>query len=192
MTGDEVRGHWLSCALEFAEIHYPEDVARRLLDGLPREVKHSAGRTEPAAWCPRAHHVELLRAIAAASREEGRVFDDLLAYGQFVGKKTIDGALKPFMAIVSPKLFARKLPELWARDYRGEGKLESEFAQVDEGRLAVRFTGIRGYDHVGVAALGWIKTAVGSLVGKTPQVKQTGWSLRHASPSEMACEVSWS
>jgi hypothetical protein len=192
MTEDEVRGHWLNGALEFAEIHYPADVARRLVDGLPREVKQSAGRTEPAAWCPRAHHVELLRAIASASRDEGRVFDDLLAYGQFVGKKTVDGALKPFMAIVSPKLFARKLPELWARDHRGESKLESEFTQLDEGRLPIRFTGIRGYDHVGVAALGWIKTAVGSLVGKTPQVRQTGWSLRHTSPSEMVCEVSWS
>lgn len=192
MIEDEVRGYWLSGAVSFIGVHYPGETGRRLLDGLTRDLRVLAPRAEPAAWYPRAHHIELLRAIAAVNKDETRIYEDLVAYGQFVGSEATTGALKPFMSIVSPKLFVKKLPELWARDHRGESKLESDFSQVDEGRAPLKLSGIRGYDHVGVAMLGWIKVAMNGLLGKTPVIKQAGWSLRHVAPSEMVCEVSWS
>lgn len=192
MTDEEVRGYWISGAVSFINTHFPAESGRRLLDTLPRELRVSAPRLEPAAWCPRAHHVELLRAIASVSKDEARIYDDVMTYGQFVGTEATQGALKPFMAIVSPRLFAKKLPDLWARDFRGESRLETDFSLVDESRLSLRLSGIRGYDHVGVAMLGWIKTALRGLLEKTPLVKQTGWSIRHTAPSEMTCEVSWS
>jgi hypothetical protein len=190
MTDDEVRGYWISGAVSFIGVHYPGEPGRRLIDGLSRELR--AASVEPAAFYPRAHHVELLRAIASMNRDENRIYEDILAYGQFVGSEATHGALKPFMSIVTPRLFVKKLPDLWARDHRGESQLDSDFSEVDQARVGVRLSGIRGYDHVGVAMLGWIKVALSGLLGKTPVVKQTGWSLRHAAPSEMACEVTWS
>jgi hypothetical protein len=136
--------------------------------------------------------VALLRAIASASTDEHRVFDDLMAYGQFIATEAINGALRPLMAMSTPKMFAKRLPDLWAMDHRGDGQLESDFAQLDEGRLPLRLTGIRGYDHVGIAQLGWVKAALSGLLGRPPQVKQTGWSLRNVAPSELVCEVTWS
>lgn len=192
MSDDEVRGYWISGAVSFINTHYAGDAGRRLLEGLTRELKASAPHVEPAAWCPRAQHIELLRAIASMNKDETRIHDDIMAYGQLVGSEATNGTLRPFMSIVTPKLFAKKLPELWARDYRGESKLEADFSQVDESRLPLRLSGIRGYDHVGVAMLGWIKNAMRGLLGKSPVVKQTGWSVRHPAPSEMVCEVTWS
>jgi hypothetical protein len=191
MTDEKVRGYWLGGAPEFVRIHFPADQGRRLLEGLPQELKLSIDRVEPAAWYPRAHHVALLRALGSMAKEEDRVFEDLLNYGQFVATRAFAGELKPFMAIVSPRLFVKKLPDLWARDHRGESKLEGDFAKLEEARLPLKLSGIRGYDHVGVVTLGWIKTAIGTLVGRTPRVKQAGWSVRHSAPSEMLCEVSW-
>jgi hypothetical protein len=193
MTEDEVRGYWISGAVSFIGVHYPRETGRRLLDGLTRDLRIAAPRIEPATWCTRAQHVELLRAIASASSDEHAIYEDLIAYGQFVASEATNDALRPFMSIVSPRLFTKKLPELWERDHRGgESKLESDFSQVDEAKLPLRLSGIRGYDHVGVAMLGWIKGALASLVGKTPLVKQSGWSLRHVAPSEMVCEMNWS
>jgi hypothetical protein len=192
MTDEEVRGYWLSGAVAFIGVHYPSETGRRLLEGLTQEVRSAATHAEPAGWYPRAHHVELMRAIASANKDEHRIFDDLVHYGQFVGSEATNGVLKPFMSIVSPRVFAKRLPELWARDHRGESQLESDFSQIDEARVPLRLLGIRGYDHVGVAMLGWIKVALTGLLRKTPSLKQTGWSIRHAAPSEMVCEVTWS
>jgi hypothetical protein len=189
---DEVRGYWISSAVSFIGVHYPRETGRRLLDGLTREFRSANPHVEPAGWYPRAQHIEILRAIASVNRDEPRIYDDLLAYGQFVGSEATNGVLKPFMSIVSPKIFAKKLPDLWARDHRGESKLESDFSVVDESRVPFRLSGVRGYDHIGIVMLGWIKSALTGLLGKTPVVKQTGWSLRHSAPSEVTCEVIWS
>lgn len=192
MTDQQVRGHWLSGAVAFMAVHFPADAGHLLLENLPREVRLAAPRVGPAEWCSSAQHVALLRAIGSASKEEQRVFDDLMAYGQFIATEATSGVLKPLMAMCTPKMFAKRLPELWAMDHRGDGQLESDFAQLDEGRLTLRLSGIRGYDHMGIAQLGWVKAALGGLLGRPPQVKQTGWSLRNVAPSELACEVTWS
>lgn len=192
MIDAEVRGYWISGAVSFIGVHYPSETGRRLLDGLTRELRAAAPRVEPAQWYPRILHIELLRAIASVGKDEGAIYEDLMAYGKFVGSEATNGALKPFMSIVSPRLFAKKLPDIWARDQRGDGQLESDFSQVEEARLPLKLSGIRGYDHIGVAMLGWIKFALSGLVNKSPAIKQTGWSLRHTAPSEMVCEVSWS
>jgi len=192
MTDEHVRGHWLSGAVAFMTVHFPAETGHRLLENLARDVRLAAPRVGLAEWCPRTHHVELLRAIASVSQDERGVFDDLVAYGQFVATEATRGPLKPLLSIVTPRMFAKRLPDLWAMDHRGESKLDSDFALLDEGRLVLRLSGIRGYDHVGVARLGWVKSTLGELIGKTPQLKQSGWGLRHSAPSEMTCEVTWS
>jgi hypothetical protein len=134
----------------------------------------------------------LLRAIASVHRDEAGAYQDLLTYGQYVGREVCSGALKQLMLVSTLKLFAKKLPELWARDHQRDGKLESDISQLEDSRLGLQLSGIRGYDHVGVVTLGWLRGAMASFTPKTVQIKQTGWSLANAAPSEMSCEVSWS
>jgi hypothetical protein len=192
MTEYAVRGYWITGAIAFMGTHFSSETNDRLLSGLPKELRLALAGLDPVQWCPRAHHVELMNAIASVQRNEAGAYEDLLAYGQYVGSELANGALRPFMLIATLKLFAKKLPAIWTRDHQDDGKLESDIAQLDEARLPLRFTGIRGYDHVGVVTLGWVKGALGRFVRKGVQVKQTGWSLRQGGPNEMSCEVSWS
>jgi hypothetical protein len=192
MTDELVRGYWISGAVAFMGARYSSETTERLLSGLSKEVRVTLTQVDPIQWYPRSHHIELMNAIASVQKSEQGVYEDLVAYGQHVGAELASGPLRPFMLVVTLKLFAKKLPMLWVRDHQDDGKLESDIAQLDEARLPLRLSGIQGYDHIGVATLGWIKGAMTRFNRKGLQLKQSGWSLRLRGPAEMACEVSWS
>lgn len=192
MMDQQVRGYWITGAVAFMGVHYSLEQNERLLATLPKELRLSFNRLGPAEWCPRSYHVDLLRAIASAHRDEAGSYRDLLTYGEYVGAEAANGALKQFMLAATLKLFSKKLPNLWLRDHGLDGRLESDIAQLDDSRLGLQLSGIRGYDHVGIATLGWIKGALGRFTRKNIQIKQTGWSLGQSAPNEMSCEVTWS
>lgn len=192
MSEPMVRGSWLMGAVAFMGVHYPSDTNERLLGGLTKELRVAVGQLEPTQWCPRSHHVELMRAIASVHRDERRAFDDLIAYGQYVGTDAAHGSLRHFVRVVTPALLAKKLPVLWSNDHGDDGRLESDIAPIDEGRLPLKLIGATGYDHIGIATLGWVKGVMSELTGKAVTVRQAGWSLRSASPVELVSEVSWS
>lgn len=192
MTEQSVRGHWTTSALSFIDSHYSASTSERLVSDLPRELRQAVAQMGPAEWCPRNYHVDLMAAIVSVHDDENRAFQDLMTYGQYVAAEATAGPLRQFMLVATLKLFAKKLPQLWDRDHLGSGSLESDIAFLDEGRLPLRFSGIQGYDHVGPAMLGWVKTAITRFVGKTVYVKQGGWSLSQPAPREINCEVRWS
>jgi hypothetical protein len=191
MMSQLVRGYWISGAVTFMKRHYPAEAAKSILDKMPRDVQSVVAACEPAQWYPRSHHVELMTGIAAVNRDDAAASRDLLAYGEHVGSELADGSLKPFLQVSTPKLLAKKLPDFWTRDHQDGSKLESDIAQLDEGRLPLRFSGLRDYDHAGIAKLGWIKSMLALLTKKPIRVKQQGWSLARPGPDEIVCEVSW-
>ena len=192
MSEQMVRGYWANGALSFIDNHYSASTSERLIGGLPRELRESVAQLGPAEWCPQSQHVELLNVIASVHDEEARAFEDLMEYGHYVGSEVIAGPLRQFMLVVTLKLFAKKLPQLWERDHLSSGSLETDIAWLDDGRLPLRLTGVQGYAHAGPAMLGWVKAALQRFVGKTVYVKQTGWSLSQPAPREIQCEVRWS
>jgi hypothetical protein len=147
---------------------------------------------QPVHWYPRAFHVEVMSSLVSAQRDESSALESLLAYGQLVATDLAHGSLRPLVQILSPKLLAKKLPHFWEADHQADGTLETDIAQVDDGRLPLRLMGLQGYQHVGIAALGWIKGFLLALGRREVSVKQSGWSLGKAAPSDMACEVRWS
>ena len=192
MSEQYVRARWLIGGVKFLRSHYSPEVNEHLLGMLPRGLYASLAELQPAEWCERAHHVELLRVIAAAQRDESATFDSLVAYGQSVGADLAAGVLRPMLAIMTPRLLAKKLPQLWANEHQTGGRLESDIAHIDDGRLPLRIASAHGYDHVGVATLGGVKGLLGAVGCKDVSVKQTGWRLAQAAPAEMTCEVRWS
>lgn len=192
MSEQMVRGYWANGALSFIDNHYSASTSERLIAGLPRELRESVAQLGPAAWCPRSQHVELMHVIASVHNDEARAFEDLMEYGYYVGSEVTAGPLRQFMLVVTLKLFAKRLPQLWERDHLACGSLEADIAWLDDGRLPLRLTGAQGYDHAAPAMLGWVKAALQRFVGKSVYVKQTGWSLSQPSPRDIQCEVRWS
>jgi hypothetical protein len=95
------------------------------------------------------------------------------------------------MKILTPTLFAKKVPELWERDHRGSGHFEADVSHADEGRIGMKLVGADGFDHIGIAAIGFITFGLNNMGKTNIQVKQTGWSLATPSPHEVAYEITW-
>jgi hypothetical protein len=192
MSEHVVRGFWLTGGIKFMRTQYPADVNERLLGALPRPLRASLADIQPVQWYARSHHAEMLNAIVSAHRDETSAFESLIGYGQLVAGDIASGALRPLMQILTPKLLAKKLPQMWAGDHQADGALEVDTAQVDDGRLLLKLSHLQNYPHVGVVTLGWIKGFLTSLGRRDVTVKQTGWSLGQAGPSELNGEVRWS
>jgi hypothetical protein len=192
MSEAMIRGAWLIAGVKFMRAHFSAETNEYLLASLPKALRSSLAELQPVQWCPRAHHVEMLRAIAAAHRDEAAAQASLLAYGQSAANDATSGAWRPLSRILTPKLLGRKLPNFWLNDHQEDGVLESDIAQIAEGRLPFTLSAIDGYDNVGIATLGWIKGLLLALGRKDVTVQQSGWSLHKPGPSAMTCEVRWS
>jgi hypothetical protein len=192
MTSELVRAHWITSAPSFLAGHFAEDVGQRLRESLPVDARRALTELEPVQWCPREHHVELMKAIASVKKLDADVLQDLVGYGEYVARLRLEGTFRHLLPILTLKLFAKNLPALWARDHQDGSRLEVDLAPIDDGRLPFGILGAREYDHVGVVALGWVKHAVSELTKRPVQAKQRGWALRTPAPDEIQCEVSWS
>lgn len=192
MNERTIRGYWLTGGVKFLRTQHSPEANERILGALPRALRAVLAEIQPAQWYPRSHHVDLLKAIASAQRDEASAYESLLAYGQLVATDAANGSLRSLIPILTPLLLARKLPTLWSADHQDDGRLESDIAHIDSGTLSLKLVGLQHYDHVGVATLGWLKGLLVALGRKGIAIQQTGWSLGQASPSELQAEVRWS
>ncbi len=192
MSDHLVRGHWLTGGVKFLRTHYPVEVNERLLGGLPKALRALVLDIQPVHWYPRAHHVDMLNAIVSVHRDEASAYRSLSAYGELVATDAVNGALRPLMGILTPRLLARKLPSMWLNDHQNDGALDVDIARVDDAWLGLKLSGLQGYSHGGIEALGWIKGLVGALGARDVVLEQSGWSLGRAAPEELTGEVSWS
>jgi hypothetical protein len=192
MIEQSVRGHWLTGGIKFLRTHYSGEASERLLGALPKALRALILDIQPVQWYPRAHHTDLLNAIVSAHRDEASAHQSLVAYGQLVATDACNGPLRPLIPILTPKLLARRLPQLWASEHQADGALQVDIAQVDDRRLALRLVGLADYAHVGVVTLGWITGFLSALGGRELVTKQTGWSLAQPAPTELIGEVRWS
>ncbi|HEX2671605.1 MAG TPA: hypothetical protein VHM25_12070 [Polyangiaceae bacterium] len=192
MTEHWVRGHWLTGGVKFLQTHYPPETNERLLGALPKGLRALVLDIQPVQLYPRAHHVDLLNAIASVHRDEASAYDSLSAYGELVANDAAKGALRPLMGILTLRLLARKLPDLWRNDHPDDGVLDVDIAEVDDACLGLKLSGLNDYAHVGVVTLGWIKGLVSALGARNVVLKQTGWSLGQGAPDQLTFEVRWS
>ncbi len=191
MSEASIRGHWLTGGAKFVRTHYPPEAGELLLDAFPRPLKSLLTEIQPVSWYPRAFHVDILRAIAAAQRGEAAVMDGLVAYGNLIASDLAAGALRPLLPLLTPKLLGKRLPQLWASEHQGEGRLEVDIAQSDEGRLALTILA-PGYEHISMVTLGFVAGLVRAIGKKDVTVKQTGWSMAQPAPASVSGEVRWS
>ena len=192
MSEQLVRGYWLTGGIKYLRTHQTPEANERLLGSLSKSFRSQLADIQPGQWYSRAHHVDLMNAMVSPYRDELAAYESLLTYGQLVATDLSTGVLRSLVQILTPKLLSKKLPQLWAADHRGDGSLETDIAQADEGRLALRFASLSSYQHVGIVTLGWIKGLLASLGRRDVVVRQTGWSLAQAAPREMSGEVRWS
>lgn len=186
-----IRGYSVKQQLNFLERQYEPAVSRRLLETIPTDVRTGLGDLKAAEWYPRAYSIGVLRAIASnhGSDEKG-VYSDLARCGTFIATEATNTFLKLLMKILTPALFAKKIPEFWKRDQTG-GHFEVDTSGVKDGTLKLELCDVEGFDHIGVIGIGWISYGLTAMGKSNVVVTQKGWALANPGPKNIEYHVRW-
>src|ERR1700722_8696935 len=94
-----------------------------LSDHMPAEflqvVAAKTSTLKPGHWYPRAEVMTLWRAVAEAGDSEATAYDNLVRCGEFSANAAAGTFLKFLLKVLTPRMFARKLPDFWAHDHQG-------------------------------------------------------------------------
>lgn len=186
-----IRGYSVKQQFNFLQTQYEPEVSGRLLQTIPVEILTGLNDPKPADWYPRSYSVAILRAIASHhGADEQAAYADLVRCGTFIATEATNTFLRLLMKVLTPALFAKKIPEFWKRDQTG-GHFEVDTSGAKHGTFELRLCDVEGFDHIGVVSLGWILFGL-SAMGKTDVVvNQTGWKLTNPGPTQIHYQVRW-
>jgi len=186
-----IRGYSVKQQLNFLQTQYEPGVAERLFSQIPGGVRDGVSNIKPAEWYPRQYSVEILRAIAShRGKDETAVQGDLVRCGTFIATEATNTFLKILMKMLTPAIFAKKIPEFWQRDQKG-GHFEVDTSNAKDGHLTLKLCDVEGFDHIGVLSMGWISFGLKSLGKNDVVVAQHGWSLGSPGPKTISYDVKW-
>jgi hypothetical protein len=186
-----MRGYTMIGSMAFIDEHYDEATRKRLYDGLSPEVRSHLTTYKRVEWYPRPHLVAFLRGIANVhGTDQQAVFQDIVSCGRFVAKDAATTFLRLLMKILTPVLFAKKIPDIWERDSKG-GKMVADASHADERLLLIHLTDVEGFDHIGPLALGWITFAMTAMGKRGAEGKVPAWSLATPGPRDLKIEITW-
>jgi len=183
-----VRAYMARSAATFMQDTFGEAELARILKDVSPGARSAATALKPAEWCPVSEFAELLRALATKSdgkSEHAR--DRLVACGEFIAREATNTFLKIVIRMLTPSLFAKKLPDLWKRDCSG-GTFEVDAA---DNKLVIRLAGMDGFDHVPCTAAGFVKFALTTMGKTVEQVQIHNWSLTQPCADGARVELTW-
>lgn len=165
-----------------------EAASRRAMERLSPETRAALEGAKPAGWYSVNAISELFGQIAGlASGDEDRAREMLIDAGAFNAKEATNTFLKLLMRMLSPPLFARKLPDFWRRDCT-RGRLEVE---VTGQRLLCRFYEMEGFDHVVAGTAGFASFALGAMGKTVEKITLEGWGLDRPWSEGASMELAW-
>ena len=189
MTNDvKVRGYIVSKASAYLKSIVGEAEARRIFESLSPQLASAIGQAKPAEWMPAAYSSEILRAIVATTKgDEAKARDELVKCGRYIANEATNTFLRLLMRVLTPALFAKKLPGFWERDSTA-GRYEVD---VTEEKITCRLSDMQAFDHIAPIGLGYVSFALESMGKTITRSELHGWSLGNPNASEAMFELYW-
>lgn len=185
-----IRGYSLRQTARYIETRLEPELSRRAIETLPPDTRKLMGAFEPAEWYPRSHAIALYRSIVSV-RGGDAAFPELMACGEFIASEATNTFLRLLMKIMTPTLFAKKVPDFWTRDQKG-GHFEVDVSAAGDGKIAMTLVDVGDYEHIAGIAGGFIRFGMVALGKKGVSIEQTGWSLATPSPRDVHYQIRWS
>ena len=161
---------------------------QRIIDGLSGTTRSIVTAEKPADWAPMSNYVELLNVVAGLGKgDDAKAQDRLIEAGRFVAQEASTTFLKLFLKMLTPSMFAKKVPTVWQRDF-SRGRAEAE---ISEKRLVFRMFGISEMDHIPCTAPGFISFAMESMGKSIQSINVHNWSLTAPCVDGAYFELEW-
>jgi len=188
MSETQVRGYTVLKTAAYIKHATGEQEAKRILQGLSPSLQQALTTATPASWLPVAHCSELFSAVAGLAKgDEAKAKAELINCGEFLGNEATNTFLKLVMKILTPAMFAKKLPSLWSRDATG-GKYDVE---VYDDRIVCKLLEMEEFEHIGPISVGYVSFALQAMRKPVAKSNLHGWSLDKPRPKECWFELYW-
>jgi hypothetical protein len=186
------RGYLIERHFAFIESHFNAEEAERIMSSISDEHLSLRPQLKSADWYSREHVVAISRAIASAASSEDEAYQLLGECGRFMSNEATNTYMRLLLKILTPSIFAKKLPSFWERDNKNGGNFDPSETKVSDGYLRLKMVGVEGFDHVAPVSGGFCSFVLGAMGKKDVKVKQEGWTLARPGPDSYVLEFSWS
>jgi hypothetical protein len=191
MSDREIKSYSLFGSKLFVDENYDEATRQRIFAALSPEAKEVLGRPKKPAVVAPEYAAQIWSGIADVHKEEPqKAFDQLVACGRYSGNYATNTYLKLLFKILSVKMFAEKLPQIWSRD-ASFGKIETDLSNVKSGHLVMRFKELADYPYFGPNCQGWFGFTFETMGLKNVKIELQNWSLGNPDPGMLEYNVSW-
>ncbi|HVK73960.1 MAG TPA: hypothetical protein VM734_11605 [Kofleriaceae bacterium] len=176
-----VRGYIVSKSSAYLRSIVSEAEARRIWEGFSPALNHAISQAKPAEWMPAAYSSEILRAIVAQSKgNEDHARDELIKCGRYIANEATNTFLRLLMRVLTPALFAKKLPGFWSRDSTA-GRYEVD---VTEDKITCHLKEMEAFEHIAPIGMGYVSFALEAMGKKITKTQLHGWSLSRTTAAD--------
>lgn len=183
------RGYSMTSAWRFIDQAYDAETRQKIVDQLSPEVRKAMGTYKDVEFYPATHWSEILRGVATVvGKTDADAERELQSCGAFTASEATNTFLRLLMRVLTPALFAKKIPSLWSRDNTA-GQFSVDLSDINRGRLVFQLSDVDGYAYCGPAAMGWISFAMKTMGRQTNTMKQMGWSLENPAPKNVVIDL---
>ncbi len=188
MEAVKARGYLLHTTLKYLQEGMAADRRSKAYQSVKPETVRLVEAAKPTEWYDVGIYNELLEAVASASNGDGVTAEnDLVRCGTFAANEATNTFLRLFMKVLTPALFAKKLPSLFERDFSA-GKVKVEVA---DDRLICSLKNVRAFRHVAACSSGFATFTLETMGKKLLDRKIRGWSISDPQPEECEFELIW-
>lgn len=190
MTDQVIRGYLILGCMDYID-SFDEQRRERVYSSLPSGVSRDRDAYDKMLWYPLKTISGYYSAIANQhADDEAKAYEAMLQCGRFIAEAATNTFLKLLMRIMTPAVFGKKAPDLWARDHR-YGRMEAESTYLRDNHLIVRLHDVDGYEHAGPVAAGFAMFALKAVGASDIDVKVSDWSMKAPAPSQVKIDLKW-
>lgn len=177
-------------AASFIEKAYEPATRKQIYDRISPRIRELFAFVNKFDWYPVEDAVTIFRAIATHHREsDGNVARALEGVGREIAETASTSSLKLLFRLMTPALFAKKAPDLWARNTRC-GELSVTSFDAAGRTMAITLDDVDGYDFIGLVAAGFMLFAL-EAVGCAKPRASFAFDPDRPAPSSIAYELAW-
>jgi uncharacterized protein (TIGR02265 family) len=184
-----VRGYAFAASLNYLTESVGKAKADEVLGTGTQELRRVLADPNPVERYPIALYSEINRLIAETigGNDEEKRSEAIVACGKYAAHTASNTFLRLLMRVLTPDLFAKKLPSLFARDFNF-GHLE---VTVDSRRLVCNMTDVEGFDWGASLSLGFAKFTLETMGKQIESTRVSGPTNANPGPASQTFELYW-
>jgi hypothetical protein len=184
MSDVQVRGY----AIVHAAGYLRQEAGEQAVQALSPALQHALKTATPAGWQPVAHVAELFHAVAKlGDGNEAKAREHLEKCGEYQAIAATTTFLRLVMKVLTPNMFAKKLPSLWSRDSTGGRYL----ADVHEDHIVCHLKEMEAFEHFAPTSVGYVRYSLKTMGKEVTKTTLSGWSLAKPSSPDMSFSLHW-